>query len=482
MKFDYIKIVALVSLLLGNYACDIDDVKPINQLTENNVISNEASANAMLNRVYNRNRNIYTRMSAAVSYYGIEVDRKRGVWQDTGFSTNTVENDNGILKTLYTEYYAVINDANFLIEQLEAGKAVGLDEDRKKEMIGEAKYFRAYAHFILLRTFGQFYDPSSKYGVVVSTKPIRRSISPARKSVRDTYASIVSDLNNAVTGIRNRNRRHFYLSKTTAKALLAKVQLYAGEYAAAATNALAVINDAADAYELTGNYADIFVGANGRWGKEVLFAPYVDGFNEGSSDVETSHSTVSNYSISAHFKEIADLSDGTKDAKDATGGVPLSGYDTRVLYTYSTSTRGRNSNGKYPILRYSTSGGVGNTFYYLRMAEVYLIYAEAEARKSGGSTTEALRRLNEVRTRAGMPVKTFSDKATLLADIRKEKMLELHSENAEPYYDAVRYHVAGDFDVTQKKSTLTQNKFIFPIPVAALAGNSSLVQNPGYKQ
>ena len=478
MNFKHVKIVALAGMLLGGYACSIDDVKPLNQLTEDNVVSNEATAANMLNGVYNKYRDIDSKIAAALSYYGIETSRIRGVYYDAGFEANNVLDDNSIILDQYRDHYTIVNYANFLIEQLEAGKAKGLDEDRKKEMIGEAKYFRAYSHFTLLKTFGQFYDPSSKYGVVVSTKPIRRSISPARKSVRDTYNSIISDLNDAVKGIRNRDRRHFYLSKTTAKALLAKVQLYVGDYAAAATNALAVINDAADAYELTGNYADIFVGANGRWGREVLFALYVNGSTEYSMRTTYDNSTTSVYKMSSYFKEIADLSDGTKDLKDDASGAPTSGYDKRILYTYSKATRGANRNGKYP---YSLFGaGNGNTFYYLRMAEVYLIYAEAEARKSGGVLAEALKRLNQVRTRAGMPVKTLSDKATLLADIRKEKMLELHSENAEPYYDAVRYHVAGDFDVTQKKSTLTENKFIFPIPVAALAGNPSLVQNPGY--
>lgn len=477
MNFKLYKISILASLILTLTACSIDDIKPVNQLTEDNVITNEASAKAALNGIYNSHRSFdISTMTAATGYYGASYEQVFGVFGDQGFIDNNPQNNSELLASIYTYYYGIINDANFFIELVEAGKAVGLDEAKKKEMLGEAYYFRAQSHLYLLRIFGEFYNTSSKYGVVTNLKPVRsKNNSAARSSVQETYDAIIADLeyaaNNAGTG-----KQHLYVSATTARALLAKAQLYSGDFANAATNALKAINNG-DGYALEANYADIY---KNRWNSsEVLFVPFVDGLKE--ADASTGYLFNSKFvsKPSKIFKKIADASDGAEDAEDQSG-TPLSGYDSRFLFTYGAEQGAvsPNGNGKYPFNEFSTEGGEGNTFYYLRLAEVYLIYAEAEARKSGGDLNAALDKLNEVRQRANAPLKSLSDKATLLEDIRKEKMIELCSENTESYYDLVRYDQLGDLEASSFKKTLTDNKFIFPIPIGALAGNPQLVPNP----
>ncbi|MCK0131642.1 RagB/SusD family nutrient uptake outer membrane protein [Flavobacteriaceae bacterium F08102] len=97
----------------------------------------------------------------------------------------------------------------------------------------------------------------------------------------------------------------------------------------------------------------------------------------------------------------------------------------------------------------------------------------------GGSMTDALDKLNDIRFRAGVPLKSFVDKATLLEDIRLEKSLELYCETGENWFDLVRYDQLGDIDASFVKPTITSdNKLIFPIPNNALLGNTLLIQNP----
>ncbi len=474
MNFNKYKVGILGALLFSATACSVEDIQPINQLTEELVITNEASANNVLNRIYSHQRSFdISSMAAATGYYGVMQDELFGLFGGAGFSTNNVLDDSQLLNTLYTGLYATINDANYFIELIEAGSAVGLEEIRQNEMLSEARFFRALSHFYLLRIFGEFYDTASQYGVVTSTSPISNTDPITRSTVQQTYDAIVADLEYAVTN-GGSGREHFYVSTTTAQALLAKVYLYSGDFSNAASMAAAVINNFSDTYDLEASYSDIFAN---RWeSPEVLFAPFVDGFNEGSAstDVQFRSSTMPSFL----FTSLADESDGAVDGTFDFFGFPDAGYDSRYLYTYSAFTRGSNSNGKYPYATFSQNSDAGNTYYYIRMAEVYLIYAEAEARRAGGDLNAALTRLNDIRNRAGMPVRTLVDQATLLDDIRTEKVLELSTENGEDYYDLIRYHRLGDLDTSVFKATLTEDKHIFPIPASALAGNSLLVPNP----
>lgn len=476
MNLNNIKTKVLACLFIGMVTgCSIEDIKPINQLTEETVITNETSANAVLNRIYNRNRSLYFSSFASVlGYYGIEQNVLSGLFGDDGFNTNNVQDDSEILQNIYIESYAIINEANFFIELLKSGAAVGLSDSRRNEMLAEARFFRALTHFKLLKIFGQFYDLSSPYGVVAITTPIRNNEAISRSNVQETYDTIIADLeyamNNGPSGVG-----HIYVSATTAQALLSKVQLYMGDYANAANNALAVINNT-DGYALETVYSDIFTK---RWNSsEVLFAPFADGLNEDNTSTGYVFNGQSVASPSNLFKDIADASDGNMDGVEDEFGTPFDGYDTRFLYTYSNATAGPNSNGKYPFQDYSSNGDQGNTYYFLRMAEVYLIYAEAEARRPGGDLNTALEKLNDVRFRAGEPLKNLTDRSTLLADIRNDKMIELCSENGEPYFDLIRYDRMGDIDASILKATLADAKHTFPIPASAMAGNTSLVPNP----
>ena len=112
---------------------------------------------------------------------------------------------------------------------------------------------------------------------------------------------------------------------------------------------------------------------------------------------------------------------------------------------------------------------------------MYLVFAEAEARRVGGDLDLALDHLNEIRTRATLTLKTLSDQATLLEDIRQEKLLELFYENGEPWFDLVRYHTLGNLDALAVKPTLTNvNQFILPIPLQVMIANNTIIPNPGY--
>lgn len=144
----------------------------------------------------------------------------------------------------------------------------------------------------------------------------------------------------------------------------------------------------------------------------------------------------------------------------------------------------------------------------IRLAELYLNYAEAYANYHGTLDATALGYLNEVRRRAGVPnlevaYGSLPTGNALIAAIQREKLIEFmfegHSLNdikrwkrAESYYAADRNGMRGlNSQATNAtefyKETKLARPFIFerktylyPIQVTYLQTNTKLVQNPGW--
>lgn len=460
----------ILAVTVSISSCSIDDIEPFNKLTVENAIRDEASAQQVLNGVYDLGRTF--EVSAFPLYlagFGNEGIVANGLSGSAGYDRNEVPVENRFLANLYNGEYKIINSANFLIEELEAGKAVGISEERKAGMISEAKFQRALTYFNLLRYFGQYYDLDSKYGVVLRTSFSTELDSKPRNSVQETYDLIVADLEYVVTN-GPVSIEHFYSGSLAAKALLAKVKLYEGKYDEAAILAEEVINNS-EGYALEDNYADIF--KNQFNSSEVIFAPFAGAGAEGGSNMNLINRT----KYSEYLRSLADAQVLEPNDGDLVGAG--SNYDPRFSFAYSDETKGLNSQAKYPISSFSSIEG--NTIYYLRLAEIYLIRAEALARADGGDTEAALLSLNKIRERAGVAPKSFVDVPTLLEDIRQEKILELFFENGEPLFDLIRYDILGNLDASSIKPTLTsENEFILPIPSEVLIGNKELIQNPGY--
>ncbi|UFH35510.1 RagB/SusD family nutrient uptake outer membrane protein [Flavobacterium acetivorans] len=451
-------------------SCDIEDIKPFNKLTPEDAVRDEGSAQLVLNGVYDLGKEFdVSFFPLHLAAYGNEGSISGFLSGSRGFNTNQVPVDNIFLTNLYGGQYKIINSCNFLIQELEAGKAIGISDSKKVEMISEAKFQRAFAYFNLLRYFGEFYDLSSTYGVVLRTDFAAKLEARPRNTVLEVYNQIEEDLLFASAN-GPLYVEHFYSGSLAAKALLAKVYLYERKFTEAAALADEVINNS-EGYALENNYADIFTESFNS--SEVIFAPFTGPNNEG----KTSMYLVNNTTYSESIRSLADAQVGTSN--DGTLDESGFGYDPRFSYAYAEDTKKSNGNGKYPFLNVIASQG--NTLYHLRLGEIYLIKAEAEARKTGGDLTIALESLNAIRNRAGVTAKNLLDKATLLNDIRNEKLLELFFENGEGWFDIVRYHSLGDLTASiVKPSLISTNKFVLPIPLQVIIGNNLLFQNKGY--
>lgn len=439
---------------------DVTDLKPDHKLDQNTVVVDIPSAEKLLAGAYYslRDEPLALYCPAIAGYMGLNLTSLSA----TTFINNDVQPNNATVNnTIYAGPYQLIQSANFVIEKTEA---LQINDPRKASVIAEAKFLRALGHFYILRLFGQFWDINSKYGIELKDKP--NLPVAARANVKASYDLILSDLDEA---IKNCPKYAIGVSKgyatdLAAKALKSRVLLYKKDFTGSASLAKEVMAGPA---VLSSNFLNMF---------------QVEKYN--SDEVILAAITFANNNNIYY--------ENGKGYYYMYGGYNLSDrYITLLRTDVRKSIIGKNSkdptadptkwHGDGKFLK-GVDGSRNDTEYYFRLAEAYLIYAEAEARRDGGNLTAALDAVNALRVKRGALILTAANKAALLALIRTEKELELGAESGEDWFDIVRYIKNGDVVAKTIKATLTdENKLILPIPqVSVDASNKIIEQNPGY--
>jgi hypothetical protein len=174
------------------------------------------------------------------------------------------------------------------------------------------------------------------------------------------------------------------------------------------------------------------------------------------------------------------------DNADGSGGIKDRKYTNDVLSEFTTGI----ATTKYRSNR-SDEGATTDTKFLdndimlFRLAEAYLIFAEAEAREAGSNTTlaQGTQYINTLRTRAN---NTNLKTAYTLNEVLDERARELYFEGVRRT-DLIRYGYYGDSNYRWqlKGGVMEGGKFpayrnIFPIPETELGANTNLKQNPGY--
>lgn len=517
-------------------SCDligsIDDMEPDHVVTDLNYITDATSAQTALNGVYASWR------STGVSYlrYGIasmaHTQAQAMVMGADEFAAENIETNNSNVETAYTAYYNVINAANTFLVHVNKN-IPGLSEEKRTEMIAEARCQRALAYLTLLKCFGEYWKQDSQYGVCLfKDELVRDNLVRQRSSVADTYKLISEDLDYAIAHCEQHPADHYHMSSLFAKALKAKMYFAQDNYPEAARLSEEVINEAeAAGYELESDYANIFTEQFNS--KEMLFAPYTANPNE------LMDASWFAFSPGSLLKKVAD--DLVPD--DETGGdivvpdpgeggdvvVPDPGEGGDVVIPGGDGSEGGDvvlpgdgddggivipggDGGDFPFppgeddaasydplytWAYKGGGMIGiakyskltpefmfeDSYYFMRLAEVYYIAAEAEARQ--GQYAKARTLLATVIERAGYTeddVNAIAD-SDLLGEILKHKLCDMSNENLEEWFDLCRYNRQGGFEswTEDEKAELPSfRRHLLPIPKASMGANNLLVQNPEY--
>lgn len=419
---------------------------------------------------------------------------------------NTWGSTNTLLQGLYTRSIYQITVANDYIKNASdaALTSKNITGDSAKLVAtyrNEARFLRAYQYWVLMDLFGNppFVDENSPIG---STAPpqIKRS---------DLYNYVVTELLAIESGmVAARQNEYGRADQGACDALLARIYLNAETYTGTAKYDSAVIYSQKvinDGYSLKSNYAQLFMGDNDQNNPEVILPINYDGTNTQNYGGTTFiiNADVNAAMIPANFgipnggwggnRSRATLFNAFADtAADGRAMFWNSSTATPVISDMSVFTQGMAIT-KFTNLtsKDSTPASIGGTycstdFPLFRLAEMYLIYAEATLRGgSGGSNAMALNYVNLLRQRAYGNANGNITTLTLNG-LLTERMKELYWEGFRRT-DLIRYGMyTGSSYVWPWKGGVAGGQSIesfrnlFPIPNTDIIANTNLKQNTGY--
>jgi hypothetical protein len=488
--------VMLLSVLFTGCKKLVETPLPSESVSGNDVYSTDATAIGVLNGMYTlmngdgqpfqgtSSISLFTGLSAdeLVLYNGISSLRYLNYYKNALSATNIPATGSELWSPLYN-YVFICNAA---IEGLNSKSANSLTPAIKQQLLGEARFMRAFFYFYLVNLFGDL-------PLCVGTDPeINTKLSRSPKS--KVYELIVEDLKAAESllsagyldnTLRNATTERVRPSKWAAAALLARTYLYMGYYLDAEAASSLIIGNT-DLFGPLPALNDVFL-KNSReaiWQLQPTVANFntqeaqtiiipQDGLNDYNNFVYASKNLLNSFEPDDQRKVNGNWINATIYPNNS------SGNDT-VYYS-----------NKYKLNAYdpniTTNTGTSNMseyFMVLRLGEQYLIRSEARAQQD--NLNGALEDLNAIRVRAGLQGLTITDKNQLLSTILHERQVELFLELGQRWLDLKR---TGAINTVM--STITPMKAggsqwqsyqqLYPLPlVSDLQNAPNLVQNNGY--
>jgi starch-binding outer membrane protein, SusD/RagB family len=416
-----------------------------------------------------------------------------------------VSPSNGFTNSLWTGYYSLINDCNTTIEAVNTNTDITASDAIKQQTIGEARFIRGYAYFMLVRLYGRvplidtlFSDPAAQNNIPQS-------------SATQIYSFIENDLQFAIANLPVSWDRKFVGRATSgaAQGLLAKVYLTQKKWGMAMNAAKAVMNSGqygfANPPSGMSSYDYVFreVGENSR---ESLFEVQGTASREEPTAFGIQYTQVQSVRGAGEWN----YGWGFNTPSQALADAYESGDPRRartILFTSTPTTPGVTIYGEVtpvglPNPRYNQKvytdpaikAAVGSrsgwwmNIRILRYADVVLMFAEA-ANEVGGAENiaEAKAALNSVRARARagnasiLPDVTTDDQDELREAIHQERRVELAMEH-DRFFDLVRWGKAQEALHAVGKTNFSEGRdVLLPIPQVQIdLSQGKLTQNPGY--
>jgi hypothetical protein len=408
--------------------------------------------------------------------------------------------------TVANEYLREATD-----EKVAARGITGTDAEDIRRSRGEVRFLRAFNYWVMMDLFGKstFITEENKIGTEL----------PGEIQRADLFAYIEKELLAIDAELAPAKTIEYgRVDQAAAWALLARMYLNANVYAQkpkyteAITYAKKVI---AAGYTLSPNYRQLFMADNDKQKNEFIYAVNCDGLrtksygnttffvHAASGDDHNEFGVGGGWSGYRATKALADKFSDLSGATDKRAMFRTSKYGTDpsqlVITDVSVFDNGLHIN-KWKNIR-SDGGPVSDVnndfadidFPVFRLAEMYLIYAEAVLRGgTGGDATTALEYMNKIRFRAyggsygaGDVGKLNSTDLTLQL-VLDERARELYWEGHRRT-DLVRYGLLTSSSYLWPwkggvpSGTGVDAKYnLFPIPASNRTANPNLTQNPGY--
>lgn len=447
-----------LTIFMQLLSCDsfVEVDLPKSQLTTQTVFEDYNTASAALANIYSniRDKGILTGGGTGISnLLGNYTDEIKSSENPNNPSLNFYKNSilptNTVISGYWNSAYNQIYAANAIIEGTQASR--NLNSEQKKQLQGEALFIRALLHFYLVNLFGDV--------PYVTTTDYKENSSISRIPVSVVYEKLTTDLEDATPLLPSEylDTERVRPNSYTAKALLARVYLYAKAYPEASNAASAVLNneqlyalEVPDKVFLLSSRETIWQLQAGAAGRNTVEASYFTFTSIPPPQVSLTYNLVDSFKAA----------------------------DVRRTNWIKTITK--NNSSFYHAFKYKENNATTVSKEYsimFRLAEQYLIRAEARAYQ--GDLIGAKEDLNKVRHRANLNDTPAATQQELIDAILLERKHELFTEYGHRFFDLKRMEKLDS--TLAVKSGWNSTDRLFPIPQTELSANPFLgQQNPGY--
>jgi hypothetical protein len=402
--------------------------------------------------------------------------------------------DDYTIRDVWAGYYSAITNLNIQIDGFEQITPATNEVAELNRYKGDAYLARAFYYHQLIQLFAKPYEPSTAAADLGVPLVLTYDVSalPARATVKAVYDQILSDISqaktllSAVPGVQGSTR----FTKDAALALEARVRLTMQDWAGAKT--------AADALISSGTYPLITSQAafTAYWTTDTKTESIVQLQTIAPSELANANSIYLGYIPST----------GRYDPDFVPSQWVVDKYDNadirKAAYfgQFPVTVQGINYDNIWLVKKYPGNPALftgANTNYenapkVFRIAEMYLISAEAGEHLGGASEADALVKLNALVTARGLTALVGLTGSQLMDAIKDERFRELAFEGFR-FLDLKRWHepmvrhdpqnanfLTSGTNYYTKSVAADDNKFVWGLPANDVTVNPNLQQNTGW--
>ena len=367
---------------------------------------------------------------------------------------------------VWAYYYDIIQNANLILANIDNISVFETDIPLKNNIKAQALTYRAYSHYMLVQLYAERYNfetgVNTHLGVPIKLVPDAEPL--PRSTVAQVYTQVKKDLTDALALFANSSARVnlSHINVNVCNAIAARVALTTGDWANAVTYAKA----ARSGRTLEADYTYGFNKASTEWiWGALLIDEQQTSYASFFSHIDPNfggYATLGNHKlISTSVYNFMSNTDVRKSLFKPVGAKPLVGF------------------------KFTGKGGWTNDYLYIKAGEMYLIEAEAEARRQAYTAAQdALFAL--ISKRDPSYVKSTLTGEALIDHILMHRRADLWGEGQrfldikrlnkgmdrrDLGHNPAQWNAASNFPAGDKN-------FVFLIPKQEIDANPNMVQNP----
>jgi len=424
--------------------------EPVNLIIDDLVLNEPEDVNSVEIGLYNAFRSIASPKVIAGDFTADMIIHNGTFTQFRELGNKEITSANGAVSALWGAIYRTVYIANFIFENLP--NVVGVDQLVRDNLTATAHFMRGYAYFVGAYTYGGM--------PLVLTTELEANQNIPRESQDAILEQALDDLESAEELIPIFEPNPAFVNIWSIWSALARYHLYAENWDQAIDYATAVIDS--EEYELSEDFRDIVLDDFPTG--VILEVGYTLNDDPGTST----------YGLNNLFearREVIPSNEAVLALVSEESG------DRRFTMFFNPAELGGIDNG-WTVAKYGTADEDNNNIMIFRLAEMYLIRAEAYVQQN--NLEDAEDDLNLLRVRSDAPELQLTGENQALLVIEDERLYELAYEGHR-WYDLVR---TGRIDEVMNifspnwRSAFTR----WPIPIGEIQNNPALQgeQNEGY--